>query len=295
MADYLSTREVARYLRLNQKKVYALVAAGELPAARISGKWLFPRHLVDQWVGEHTIYPRAGVLGGLLDELLILQGSDDWLLGRVVDRFQAARGAAVPMATVGSLAGLAALAAGRAHAASCHVEVAEVRRQVPGPAYLVSLFTREQGLLLDRARHRRIDGLAAATRRRLRFAERQEQSGTWHLVRRLLAEAGLAASWEPVGPFSSHLEVALAVRDGRADVGVGARVAAELVGLDFVPLATEPFDLLIPAAFAAHPRMAGFLEFAIDDLTAAAVGGVPGYGFDRLGRIQALGGAPRAH
>ena len=37
MAEYLTTREVAKYLRLNEKKVYALVADGQLPAARISG------------------------------------------------------------------------------------------------------------------------------------------------------------------------------------------------------------------------------------------------------------------
>jgi excisionase family DNA binding protein len=57
MAQYLTTREVAAYLRLNEKKVYELVAQGQLPAARISGKWLFPKHLVDQWVERNTLYP----------------------------------------------------------------------------------------------------------------------------------------------------------------------------------------------------------------------------------------------
>lgn len=48
MAESLTTREVARYVRLNEKKVYALVSEGQLPAARLSGKWLFPKHLIDQ-------------------------------------------------------------------------------------------------------------------------------------------------------------------------------------------------------------------------------------------------------
>jgi excisionase family DNA binding protein len=291
MADYLSTREVARYLKLNQKKVYALVAAGQLPAARISGKWLFPRHLIDEWVARHTVHPAAGVLGALLDELVILQGSDDWLLGRVIEQYQAARGAAVPTATVGSVAGLMAVRAGRAHVATCHVEVAEVRRQMPDAAYLVSLFTREQGLIFDGTRRRRVRDLAAVARGGVRVAERQEQSGTWRLVRRLLREAGLTPAWQAVGPFSSHLELALAVRAGRADVGVGARIAADLVELDFAPLATESFDLLVPATFASHPRMAGFLEFAVDALGAEAARAVPGYDFGRLGRTQPLGAA----
>jgi putative molybdopterin biosynthesis protein len=288
MAEYLSTREVAQYLKLNQKKVYALVAAGQLPAARISGKWLFPKHLIDQWVSQNTVYPTTGVMGALLDDMIVLQGSDDWLLSRVIERFQSARDTAVPSAPVGSVAGLTALGEGKAHVASCHVDLAEVRRHVRTPSQLVSLFTREQGLIYDRARTKRLTSLAAAASRRLRFAERQEQSGTYRLVRRLLAEAGVEPTWTPVGPFTSHLDLALAIRAGQADAGVGARIAARMAGLDFVPLATESFDLLVPGAFASRPRMAAFLEFALDDLGREAKRGASGYSFQQLGRMQPL-------
>jgi excisionase family DNA binding protein len=297
MAEYLSTREVAQYLKLNQKKVYALVAAGQLPAARISGKWLFPKHLIDEWVERHTVRPAAGALGALLDEMVVLQGSDDWLLWRTIDRFQSSRGTAVPVAAVGSLGGLAAVRAGTAHLASCHVDVAEVRRQLRDPAWLVSLFQREQGLVFDASRTRRPASLKAIAGRRLRFAERQEQSGTYRLVRRLLREAGAEPTWTPVGPFTSHVDLAYAVRSGQADVGVGARIAAAIVGLDFVPLATESFDLLVPTAVITHPRMAAFLEFALDDLRREARLGAPGYTFQQLGRMQPLaaGAAPNGH
>jgi putative molybdopterin biosynthesis protein len=288
MPEYLSTREVAQYLKLNQKKVYALVAAGQLPAARISGKWLFPKHLIDQWIAQNTVYPTTGIMGALLDEMIVLQGSDDWLLWRVLERFQCLRDTAVPAAPVGSLAGLTALGAGKAHVASCHVDVAEVRRHVRTPSQLVSLFTREQGLMFDRSRTKRLASLGAVAARRLRFAERQEQSGTYRLVRRLLAEEGAEPTWTPVGPYTSHLELALAVRGGQADAGVGARIAATMAGLDFVPLATESFDLLVPGAFAARPRMAAFLEFALDDLKREARHGVAGYSFQQLGHMQPL-------
>jgi putative molybdopterin biosynthesis protein len=288
MAEYLSTREVAQYLRLNQKKVYALVAAGQLPAARISGKWLFPKHLIDQWVSQNTVYPTTGIMGALLDEMIVLQGSDDWLLWRVLERFQSLRGTAVPAAPVGSLAGLTALGEGKAHVASCHVDLAEVRRHVRTPSHLVSLFTREQGLMFKRTRARRLSSLGAVAARRLRFAERQEQSGTYRLVRRLLAEEGAAPSWAPVGPFTSHLDLALAIRSGQADAGVGARIAATMAGLDFEPLATESFDLLVPGEFTSRPRMAAFLEFALDDLRREARHGLPGYSFQHLGRMQPL-------
>jgi len=285
MAEYLSSREVARYLRLNPKKIYALVAAGQLPAARISGKWLFPKELVDRWVAEHTVYPPGGVLEPLLDRLLVLQGSDDLLLSRVVDRLQAPLGVAVPTASVGSLAGLEALSQGRAHVASSHVEAADARPYVTAPTWRIGLFSREQGILLDRRRTRRIDGLAALCRRGLRVAERQPRSGTARLVERLLGREGLAPAWTPVGPFASHLELALAIRNGLADAGVGIRAAAALAGLDFVPLAQERFELAVPAAFLSHPRVARFLELVVDEIGVEARGAPPGYAFDGLGRL----------
>ena len=47
---FMNVRQVARYLQLNEKKVYALVNEGRIPATRLTGKWLFPRDLVDQWL-----------------------------------------------------------------------------------------------------------------------------------------------------------------------------------------------------------------------------------------------------
>lgn len=286
MADYLSTREVARYLKLNQKKIYAMVAAGELPAARICGKWLFPRHLIDEWIERHTVHPAAGVMDALIDEMVVLQGSDDWLLWRVLEQLHALGEPPVPTAVVGSVCGLKAVAAHRAHVASCHVELAEVQRHAGAPAYLVDLYAREQGLLYDRSRTGRIADLRAVARRRLRFAERQEGSGTSLLVRRLLGDAGVEATWRPVGPYTSHLAVALAIRTGDADVGVGARIAADLTGLAFTPLATEPFTLLVPASLAAHPRLARFLELTLDGIHGEAKRRPAGYGFSATGQLR---------
>jgi putative molybdopterin biosynthesis protein len=287
VADYLSTAEVARYLKLNQKKVYALVASGQLPAARISGKWLFPRDLVDRWVSEHTIYPAGGLLAALLERLLLIQGSDDWLLARAIDRFQTRTGSSVATAAVGSVAGLGALAAGYAHLASCHVDTSLVREKVRTPAYVFGLFSREQGILVD-GRRSAVKGLRAACRDGVRFAFRQPQSGTFQLVQRLLVEEGLEPHWTEVGPFSSHVDLALDIRSGGADAGVGIRVAAEMAGLDFIPLAREPYYLVIPAGFMAHRRVSELLSFLVDELSAEARRAPPGYSFEALGRVQPL-------
>ncbi len=288
MAEYLSTAEVARYLKLNQKKVYALVASRHLPAARISGKWLFPKELVDRWIAEHTIYPPGGVLAALLDQLLVAQGSDDWLFARVIDRFRSRCGTPVASASVGSMAGVAALAADHAHVATCHVEASAVAEKIRTPVYLFRLFAREQGILVEKRRLKRLDGLRTVSADGVRFALRQPQSGTFQLVQRLLRKEGLEPRWTAVGPFSSHLELALDIRRGAADAGVGIRIAAEMTGLDFIPLAREPFYLVIPAALMSHERVSAFLAFLVDELSAEARRRPAGYSFEMLGRVEPL-------
>jgi excisionase family DNA binding protein len=52
--EFMNTKEVADYLRIRQRKVYALLRAKRIPCSRVTGKWLFPKHLIDLWVAENT-------------------------------------------------------------------------------------------------------------------------------------------------------------------------------------------------------------------------------------------------
>ena len=294
MAEYMTTREVAAYLRINEKKVYALVAEGQLPASRISGKWLFPRHLIDQWVDQNTRYPTVGLMGALLDDVLVMQGSDDWLFSRIAGRYQAHSEVAVVSASVGSLAGLAAVADGKAHLAGCHVDNSEIEKLSGGAGlYLVHLFSRVQGLIFDSQRIPEVKAITDVATRSLRFATRQPLSGTHRLSVKLLEQAGLLVdSLETVGPFSSHQDLALAIRNGEADVGMGTCFAAHQVGLACLPLHTEPFKLVVPTAFASQPQVARFLDFILAELRKAAVAGLPGYDFGDSGRLETVGPLP---
>jgi excisionase family DNA binding protein len=291
MAEYLTTREVARYLKLNEKKVYALVSEGRLPAARLSGKWLFPKHLIDQWVDSKTIFPVSGLMGALLAEMIVIQGSDDWLFSRITQLYQTLRKIPVASAKVGSMAGLTAVSDGKAHIAGCHVENEQVESLMAGRygCYLINLLQRTQGLIFDRNRNPNLKSLEGVVEGGMRFAQRQELSGTYRLVERLLSEHDLSQSdIQSVGPFSTHTDLAAAVRAGQADCGVGIQVSAEIFGLDFVPLATEPYKLAVPTAFVSHPQMNSFLEFILEELKAASKRGTPGYSFDDIGRMEVI-------
>jgi excisionase family DNA binding protein len=288
---------MAAYLRLHEKKIYKLVSEGRLPAARISGKWLFEKELVDRWVRERTVYPSHGVLAGLLDRVLVLQGSDDWLLDRALSAVRPALAQSLVSARVGSFGGLSLLEQGRAHLAGVHVEEGELRRawssgsiEGAGPLSLLGLFGREQGLMLAPGRDAGIRDLADVVAQGLRFALRQPGSGTHRLTERLLAETGLSVeALRTVGPFVSHLESALAVRSGVAEAALGIRVAADQVGVPFVPLFEETFQLAVPARLFGEAPIAGALERLLHWLRGPAARSAPGYDFTPLGRLTLVG------
>ena len=80
---------------------------------------------------------------------------------------------------------------------------------------------------------------------------------------------------------------------GHADVGVGIQVAADLCGLSFVPLETEPFKLALPTDLAGHAKMARFLDIVLSELNSIRHRGPPaGYQFADTGRIETVGTSP---
>ncbi len=81
MAVLWSTKEVARYLGVNEKMIYTLISDKGLPASKITGKWIFPQHLVEQWVEAHNQnVHEVGAPSRSTDGLLVMAGSNDPLL-----------------------------------------------------------------------------------------------------------------------------------------------------------------------------------------------------------------------
>ena len=85
MTKMMTTKEVARYLNVNEKMVYALIADKGLPATKVTGKWLFPEHLVEQWLENNAInFPEIASPLTQHQGLLVLAGSNDILLDRAI-------------------------------------------------------------------------------------------------------------------------------------------------------------------------------------------------------------------
>ena len=117
---FMTVRQVANYLQVNEKKIYSLVREGKIPASKLTGKWLFPRDLVDQWLLESSH-------GGLLTDRIVVAGSDDPLLFRAITQVANAlqSQALISYTATGSQLGLSLLAHRRADVCGIHWGPAE--------------------------------------------------------------------------------------------------------------------------------------------------------------------------
>ncbi len=220
------------------------------------------------------------------DITLRIAGSHDFALD-LLARGLRERGLQIELTLNGSAAGLQALAGAQAHLAGVHLRDDDGRgynhdaamRALPGqPLLLLTLAERSQGLLVRRGNPLGLRGVGDLARHGVRLANRQRGSGTRILLDRLLLENGLDGQALPgyERELGTHLAVAAAVAGGSADVGLGVAAAAGALGLDFVPLLRERYDLVLPEA--AHE--AAWFGPLIEGLAAPA--------FRRA--IEALGG-----
>ena len=191
---------------------------------------------------------------------------------------------------VGSLGGLVALRDGLCHLAGCHLLDPErgeytlpwIRRVLPGrEVEVVRLVHREQGLIVAPGNPARVAGLDDLPR--LRYVNRQRGAGTRVLLDHELARRGIEAAavegYEREEP--THLAVAAAVAAGRADAGLGVMAAARAFGLGFVPVAREPFDLVMAPG---EPAVAPLLALLEDPAFKARVEELGGYSTAETGR-----------
>ena len=256
MPELMNTREVARYLGINEKKVYFLAKSGKIPCTRVTGKWTFPKNLIDQWIEESAAALVAGKASEEERVFLLGAGSDDPSLGILHDLYEAqTQPAAFFMTTVGSTGGLAAIRSGIADFATAHLlEPARGNanekefRLFPADAVIVELFYRDLGLLVPRGNPKGIKSIRDLARPKLRIINRQPGSGTRIYLDQELARARLdvkkISGYDTV--VSTHLEVGLKVLAGAADIGLATRTTAHLLGLDFISLTRERFDAVIP-------------------------------------------------
>lgn len=246
----LNARQAAAFLQLNEKKLYELANRREIPAARVGGKWLFPRALLTEWLHEQAH-------GGALTDRLLITGSDDPLLAAAVATLAPELGASayVAYSPTGTLPGLELLARRRANVCALHWGSVEhsatqhamlLRHFAHHPHWtLVRLAHREQGVILRRGLQ--IDGIETLAAFDYRWAMRQAGAGSRHFLESALASRGFRPEdCSVVAEARSEREAAALVAREDADCAPGTRAAASEFGLGFLPFGWEAFDLALP-------------------------------------------------
>jgi len=293
---FMETQQVAEYLGVHEKQVYTLIHDRGLPATKITGKWLFPRHLVDRWLESNVInMPETQPFLKAAGNLLLIAGSDDPLLLKLTTLFrQRSPDILVLQSSAGSKDGLMALKKGLVHIACVHLvdpqggyTTDHIRDLLGEDIAVITFAERTQGVMVGPGNPQAIRDTSDAFTRGMRWAMREVGTGTRALMDMEMDRLGIDP--EPIlkkrVSVQSHLDAAMAILVGRADAGFGIEAAAELVGCDFLPVRRERFDLIIREENFFLPQIQDLLALLREEEFTEMANSLKGYDLTDTGRI----------
>jgi len=207
-----------------------------------------------------------------IDSTLVFIGSHDNILDLLANQLHKRRPIIrISSAHVGSMGGIMAIKRGEAHLAGCHLldevsgeyNIPFIKRFLPKlPLQLVNLCHREQGLIVAKSNPKNITGFSDLAQKGYMFINRQNGAGTRLLTDKILADEGIDPDTIPGYGHEeyTHMSVAASVANGSVDAGLGIRAAANALDLDFIPVAEERYDLIVPTSFQDEYKINAILE-----------------------------------
>lgn len=309
-ADVIPTRKIAsklgveEFVRVKIGQVGDTMVATSLPrgAGQITsiteadGIIRIPAHME----GIHADGPvRAELLRSAqhIARTLVIVGSHDNTLDLLADELRAqSTHLSLSSSHVGSMGGLMAIKRGVCHMAGTHLldendgsyNISYVRKHLKDmDVRLIHLVMREQGLMVPPGNPKGIRGLEDLAREDVRLMNRQSGSGTRILLDYRLKQLEIAP--DRIDGYRNeeftHMAVAVAVLSGAADVGLGIYAAAKALGLDFIPVVTEQYDLIIPADHFDSEAIQSFLNVIHSAAFKQRVDALGGYHIERTGEV----------
>ena len=259
---------IEEFLRVKLGKVDDRIVAIPLPRGagcittltQADGIIRIPNH----WEGIKENEPvQAELLRPLasIKNTIVVVGSHDNTLDVLADCLSAHHpGLTLSSSHVGSMGGLMAIKRGVCHLAGSHLlnaedgsyNLSDIRKFLPNiPVKRVQLVFRDQGFMVSHGNPKGIKGVDDLVRKDIRFVNRQSGSGTRVLLDYRLKQLNLNP--KDINGYDddefTHMSVAAAVLGGTADMGLGIFAAARALNLDFIPVVTEQYDLIIPERF----------------------------------------------
>jgi len=232
-----------------------------------------------------------------IQNTLVAVGSHDNSLDVLADQLKAEKSTlTLSSSHVGSIGGLMAVKKGVCHMAGSHLldtedgsyNIRYLKKYLPDTdVRLVNLVFRDQGFIVPKGNPKHINGIEDICREDVRFINRQGGSGTRILLDYRLEQSGLDADMingYEIEEFT-HMSVAVAVLSGTVDVGLGIYAAAKALDLDFIPMVTEQYDLVIPQIFIDMKQMQILLDIINSGVFKKRVEALGGYSTIKTGTI----------
>lgn len=240
---------------------------------------------------------------GLFDAVgprLAIHASHDLALASLRDLLAARDGLQLDLHFMGSVAAVTSLAQGKCDLAGFHLaenqgpasraQLAYRQWLRPRTQRIVSVVTRQQGLMVAKGNPRKIRVLRDLTRTGIRFINRQEGSGSRLELDQLLSEAGLDP--HNIDGYQTeeftHLAVAATIAADMADAGFGIKAAASRYGLDFIPLINEKYFLLLRSEALDRPAVQSLIAILDGSDFKSLVAELPGYDASQAGQVLAI-------
>lgn len=233
-----------------------------------------------------------------IEDTILIVGSHDNTIDVLADQIRAEGKKRVTLSSshVGSLGGLMALKRGLCHMSGSHLLDAEdgsynisyIKKYLPEKKVkLVNLVLREQGFIVKKGNPKNIKSIDDLVRDDILFINRQAGSGTRILLDYKLNKGGISHNLIDGYLLDeyTHMSVAVAVLSGAADVGLGIYAAAKALNLDFIPVVTEQYDLVIDEAYFNSDKMKILLATINSEKFKQRVELLGGYSTEKTGEI----------
>jgi excisionase family DNA binding protein len=297
--EMMNTKEVAHYLGIHEKQVYALIKSKRIPSTRVTGKWVFPKKLIDDWIelNAQKSLGQAREKSKRVEGALLASGSNDPIL----DILHTYMRNSYPefyifTANTGSTDGLKALNKGYTDIAWSHLfdpktgeyNIPFLPNFVPNiKPVVVNLFCRDLGFLVASKNPLGIHGFEDLARKEVKFINRQKGAGTRVLLDYYLKKLRIPPS-EIKGyekEVYTHLEIGISVLSKESDVGISTIAVSKFFGLSFIPVTTESFDMILDQSTFFEKGVQAFVEVLNSDGFRKRITKLGNYDFKNSGKI----------
>lgn len=296
--EMMNTREVAEYLGINEKQVYALIKAEKIPCTRATGKWIFPKKLIDEWINDDARgAAQAKKKSKKVSGAILAAGSNDPNLDILLNLMkQKYPEFYIFTSSTGSTEGLRLLKQGHTDVSWCHLfdpQSGEYNLPFISEYFtdmkvtVVHLFYRELGFITSKKEKMPVKNFKDLARKSTNFINRQKGAGTRifidHCLEKENIDPGKIKGYKK--EVFTHFEVGLAILSGDANAGIGTVAIAKLLGLPFTPLVKESFDMVLTQEMFFDKGIQAFIDTLTSDEFRNKISPLGNYDFNDSGKI----------